>query len=72
MGIYTYTVPASIDSTKCVNADEVAALCSPCIRSLENQGCEVIDLATEFFPQPFSELPNRSVIQSATFQLSCA
>jgi hypothetical protein len=73
MGIYTYTVPASIDSSACAfSPPDQFALCSPCIRSLENQGCEVIDLATEFFALQYTQLPDRSVLQSATFQLSCA
>jgi len=72
MGIYTFTVPASIDASACTYSPPDPFLCSPCIRSLENQGCEVINLTTEFFPLQHSELPSRTVLQSATFQLSCA
>ena len=55
------------------NLDQCSAFsdCSPCIRSLENQGCEVLDLVTEFIPQSFSSLPTRTMFPTATFQLSC-
>ena len=68
MGIYTHTVPASIDSTAC---REVPGACSPCIRSLENQGCEIVNLVTEFIPRDHTVLPDRNEQQTATFQLSC-
>jgi hypothetical protein len=72
MGIYTYTVPASIDSSACAfSPPDQFSLCSPCIRSLENQGCEVVDLGTEFIPLNFTGLPDRTMQQTATFQLSC-
>jgi hypothetical protein len=67
--VSNFTVPASIDTTECLPAPGI--LCSPCIRSLENQGCEVLDLVTEFTPQPWSSEPNRNMYQSVTFQLSC-
>jgi hypothetical protein len=63
------TVPASIDTTECLPAPGI--WCSPCIRSLENQGCEVVDLFTEYIPQPWSSEPLRTMWQSVTFQLSC-
>ena len=63
------SVPASINSNGCPGF--LQSECSPCIRSLENQGCEVVDLVTEFIPPLFSSLPERGVFQSATFQLSC-
>jgi len=70
MQISNSTVPDSIDTTECLV--EPGIWCSPCIRSLENQGCEVVDLVTESIPQPWSSLPDRTMVQMATFQLSCA
>ncbi len=61
--VLTRTVPLSIDSTAC----EREALCSPCIRSLENQGCDVLDVdAASRAPDPFQ------LYTDALFVLSCA
>ena len=68
MGVVAATVPLSVNRSECSSFEQS---CSPCIRSLENQGCEVVDLVTEFIPPLFSSLPERGVFQSATFQLSC-
>jgi len=68
MGVTTATVPLSIDRSECSSFEQS---CSPCIRSLENQGCEIVDLVTEFIPPLFSSLPQRGVQQSVTVQLSC-
>ena len=69
MGVVAATVPLSINRSECSSFEQS---CSPCIRSLESQGCEVIDLATEFIPPLFSSLPQRGVHQSVTVQFSCA
>jgi hypothetical protein len=71
MVVDTYTFPTSIDSTECVQTPTGFQPCSPCIRSLENQGCEVVDLVTDSRPRVFSLEPDRTMAQAATFQLSC-
>ena len=58
-----------VDSSDCPS---VPGSCSLCIRSLENLGCEVVDLVTEFIPRDWTFLPDRIMMQTATFQLSCA
>jgi hypothetical protein len=69
MGVRTHTVPPAIDTTECPTGGIEPGTCSPCIESLENQGCEIAGLATEFIPRDFAEqLPQTA----ATFQLSCA
>ena len=68
MHVITHTV--QVDSSEC--SEGVMGNCAPCIRSLENQGCEILDLVTQFIPRDFSELPNRTMQQTAVFQLSCA
>ena len=40
--VHALTVPASIDESEC--APFLGLSCSTCIRSLENQGCEVDDV----------------------------
>jgi hypothetical protein len=55
------SVPASINSNEC--AGFLQSECSPCIRSLEKQGCKVLDAVvtvTEVSDSPLS-----------TFLLSC-
>jgi hypothetical protein len=71
MAVRTHTVPASIDSSECPTGSGVPESCSACISSLQNQGCEVVDLVTEFIPRDHTLLPDRMVQQTATFQLSC-
>ena len=72
MGVRTHTVPVSIDSSECPTGSGVPGACSACISSLQNQGCEIVDLATKFIPKDFTNLPSRDVRQTATFLLSCA
>jgi hypothetical protein len=65
--VRTTTVPASIDSSECVTFPETEffGLCSPCIRSLEDQGCDVIDVDSFVLPaQEFADL-------HSVFVLSC-
>jgi hypothetical protein len=59
------TVPEAIDDSSCTPFS--GNQCSPCIRSLENQGCEVV--------QPVSTtdaaVPGEGLRQFSTFVLSC-
>jgi hypothetical protein len=71
MGVRTHTVPVSIDSSECPTGSGVPGACSVCISSLQNQGCEIVDLVTEFIPRDHTVLPDRNEQQTATFQLSC-
>jgi hypothetical protein len=73
MAVRTHTVPASIsiDESECPTGSGVPGSCSICISSLQNQGCEIVDLVTEFIPRDFTNLPDRIMQQTATFQLSC-
>jgi hypothetical protein len=67
MGVSTYTVPVSIDSTVCINiSPDDPALCSPCIRSLENQGCDVLDVDVSL--REIGDFPATDTV----FVLSCA
>ncbi len=72
MGVSTHTVPVSIDSTACTDSPpDDPALCSPCIRSLENQGCDVLDV--DLFLKSHSFEPNVNFKSTMTvFVLSCA
>ena len=71
MAVRTHTVPASIDSGECPTGSGVPGSCSICISSLQNRGCEIVDLVTAFIPRDCTDLPNRNMQQTATFQLSC-
>ncbi len=63
--ITTLTVPLSIDLTECES--EGGALCSPCIRSLESQGCDVLDIdAANRAPGSIFD-----IFTDALFVLSC-
>jgi hypothetical protein len=64
MWVDTYSAPASIDSTDCT-VPAGSNSCSPCVRSLEHQGCDVLDV--DLFS--FSDAPTGS---KAIFVLSCA
>jgi hypothetical protein len=70
MGVRDITVSPSIDTAECPTGEQET--CAPCIESLVNQGCEIVDLATKFIPKDFTNLPSRDVRQTATFLLSCA
>ena len=68
MWVRTYTVPPAIDTTECPTGLGEPGTCSPCIESLENQGCKITALETEFIPRDFvEELPQTAV----NFHLSC-
>ena len=69
-GIYSLvaiTTPESINVVKC---DPLASSpCAPCIRSLEEQGCKVVDLTvTQVIPLPTGGF----IDPGAIFVLSCA
>ena len=59
------TVPESIDESSCAPFSNKR--CSPCIRSLENQGCEVVE------PVRTTDVavPDEGLFQFSTFVLSC-
>ncbi len=61
-GVFALTVPESIDESSCT-----PGLCSPCIRSLENQGCEVVEPVRTKDELVLGE----GVFQFSTFVLSC-
>ncbi len=56
------TAPTSVNLDQCVNGQ-----CSPCIRSLENQGCKIVDVITNVIPEGNLRFGGHSV----TFLLSC-
>ncbi len=69
------TAPASVNLDQCSQPSD----CSPCVRSLENQGCKIVDVVTDF-PDHLplagaSYLGRRRTAgfgtQTATFLLSC-
>ena len=59
------TVPESIDESSCTPFS--GNPCSPCIRSLENRGCEVVE------PVRTTDVavPGEGLFQFSTFVLSC-
>jgi len=62
------TIPESIDESSCTPLSDNS--CSPCIRSLENQGCEVVEpVQTQVLMEP-TTVP--FIFQFSTFVLSCA
>jgi hypothetical protein len=66
--VFGLTIPESIDESSCTPLSGNS--CSPCIRSLENQGCEVVEpvqhqVQTEPTTVPF-------IFPFSTFVLSCA
>ena len=62
------TIPESIDESSCTPLSDNS--CSPCIRSLENQGCEVVEpVQTQVIMEP-TTVP--IIFQFSTFVLSCA
>ena len=62
------TIPESIDESSCTSFSDNS--CSPCIRSLENQGCEVVEpVQTQVIMEP-TTVP--IIFQFSTFVLSCA
>jgi hypothetical protein len=62
------TIPESIDESSCTPLSDNS--CSPCIRSLENQGCEVVEPVQHYFEIEATVVP--SLFPFATFVLSCA
>jgi hypothetical protein len=58
------TVPASIDESECAPFQLLS--CSTCIRSLENQGCEVDDVNLSTIT-----VANGDVFSQSVFVLSC-
>jgi hypothetical protein len=47
-GVAAFTAPAAINAELCTPAS--GNKCAPCISSLENQGCKVIDVDYQTFP----------------------
>jgi hypothetical protein len=68
MGVYTFATPPHKDAEACIH-DQGG--CSRCIDSLLNQGCEITSITSEYVPQIGSQLPDRSMMNSATYLLSC-
>ena len=60
------SAPASVDLGQCSHPPDFAADCSSCIRSLENQGCSIVDVTVTNTGQ-FGGEP----LPGATFLLSC-
>ncbi len=50
-GVGSRTAPASVNLDQCSGPVAPEIDCSPCIRSLENQGCKVVEAITNFEPQ---------------------
>ena len=68
-GVETITTPESIALERCNRG----ASCAPCIRSLENQGCTVLDLIVNAGGSVPGTVrtPVLSVSSNAVFVLSC-
>ncbi len=64
-GVFALTVPESIDESSCTPGS--GDPCSPCIRSLENQGCEVVEPVRT----TDAAVPGEGLFQFSTFVLSC-
>ena len=62
------TIPESIDESSCTSFSDNS--CSPCIRSLENQGCEVVEPVQHHIQIEPTTIP--FIFQFSTFVLSCA
>ncbi len=62
--VVALTVPVSIDESEC--APHQGLSCSACIRSLENQGCEVDDVNLSTFT-----LSDDNTFSQSVFVLSC-
>jgi hypothetical protein len=62
MDINTFSAPASIDPTECEKFQGFN--CSTCIRSLERQGCDILDVNT-------FNIPEEGRASKAVFVLSC-
>ena len=61
-GVVALSVPAAINTEQCNQTpDGFLVSCAPCISSLENQGCKIVDVATG----KSNEIPN------VTYLLSC-
>ncbi len=69
LGVQTITTPESIALERC----DRGAPCAPCIRSLENQGCKVLDLIVNAGGSGSGRgIPEFVIIGSnAVFVLSC-
>ena len=65
-GVLAHTTPPSIDTSQCVIGDN-PSLCNPCITSLKNQGCKVLDIVTD----QFGDVTNIRSGAMMTFLLSC-
>lgn len=63
--VRTFTVPTSIDESECI--PHQGQTCSACIRSLENQGCEVDDVNLS----NITLADNDDVFSQSVFVLSC-
>ena len=66
--VYALTIPESVDKSSCTPLSDIS--CSPCIRSLENQGCEVVQPVQHQLEAEPTIVP--SIFQFSTFVLSCA
>ena len=62
MNINTFSAPVSIDSTECAKFH--GWNCSTCVRSLESQGCDILDVDTY-------NIPEDGRASKAVFVLSC-
>ena len=62
------TIPESIDESSCTPLSGNS--CSPCIRSLENQGCEVVQPVQNQVQIEPTTVP--FIFHFSTFVLSCA
>jgi len=65
-GVLAHTTPPSIDTSQCVIGAN-PSLCNPCITSLKNQGCKVLDIVTD----QFGDVTNSRSGAMVTFLLSC-
>jgi hypothetical protein len=67
--VSAFTIPESIDESSCTPYSDS---CSPCIRSLENQGCEVVEpVRTTDAAERASGTTGTSRFHFSTFVLSC-
>ncbi len=67
--VTTRTLPPSIESSdECATFEDRS--CSPCIRSLEHQGCDVIRV--DLLPRPFELFGFPTGYTESVFVLSCA
>ena len=70
------TVPTPVNLDACLSDGTLIPACSPCVRSLEEQGCKVVDATVSSFPpaSPGAIGPSggAGIDPRASFLLSCA